>query len=230
MPQTPSQTSQMQTRLNKTSTPQAPSLSDIKTLIEGIMTEKLSPLEKKMDTVADSLKMIVLRMEKIEAKHKEMENRCKRIEEHQMNILSEIEERDRRKTNLVISGIPEKEDGTAENRREWDDGRVEDLFQALTDFDDDDFKKTYRIGRTDAKKPRLLKVICRNDEVKRDVLTRAKDLRSKSGFEGIYVNADQTPLQQRQSKALREEFKRRKDLGEDVILRHGKIVARQNFQ
>jgi len=226
MPQTPSQ---IQTRSNSNTTSQA-SLNDIKNLIETIMTEKLSPLEKKMDAVSDSLKMIISRMEEIEGKYKEMESRCKRIEEDQMNILSEIEERDRRKANLVISGVPEKEDGAVKERQEWDESRVGELFQFLAELDSDDFKKTYRIGRADAKKPRLLKVICRNDEIKRDMLTKAKDLRSKPVFAGVYVNPDQTPLQQRQGKALREEFKRRKNLGEDVILRHGKIVARQDFQ
>lgn len=226
MPQTPSQ---RQTRSNSNPSSLA-SLSDIKSLIEAVLTEKLGSLEKKMDTMTDSLKLIISRMEEIEAKYKEMERRCNKIEEHQMNIFSEIEDRERRKNNIVISGVPEKEDGNAEERKEWDEEKAEKLFDELAGLNSEDFMKTYRIGKTDSKKPRLLKVICRNDEIKRDLLTKAKDLRSMSGYEGVYVNPDQTPLQQRQSKALREEYKRRKELGEEVLLRRGKIISRQNFQ
>lgn len=169
-------------------------------------------------------------MEVMEGKHTEMESRCRKLEEQQENILLEIEERERRKTNLIISGIPEKEDGNVKERREWDDEKVDSLFRGLADLDNDDFTKTFRIGRADARKPRMLKVVCRNEETKRDVLSKAKDLRSMPGYEAVYVNPDQTPLQQRQSKALRAEYARRKNLGEDVILRHGKIISRQNFQ
>lgn len=202
----------------------------MKTLMETILTDKLGSLEKKIDNVTDSLKMIISRIEDIEGKYKEVQSRCKRIEEQQMDIFSEIEERERRKTNLVISGILEKEDGNVQERIRWDEENVCRVFEDLAGLDSGDFTKTYRLGKTDSRKPRLLKVVCRNYETKREILTKAKELRSKAGYEGVYVNPDQTPLQQRQSKAVREEYKRRKDLGEDVLLRRGKIVSRENFQ
>ena len=196
--------SQRQTRSNSTPSTH-PSLSDINSLIEAILTEKLGSPEKKMDTMTDSLRLIMARMEEIEGKYKEMERRCNKLEEHQVNIFSEIEDRDRRKNNLVISGLPEKDDGNASERKKWDQEKTKEFFEDLAELDEDDFIKTFRIGKTDSKKPRLLKVICRNEEVKRDLLMKAKDLRSMPSYEGVYVNPDQTPLQQRQSKALREE-------------------------
>lgn len=228
MPQTPSQ---MRTRSNSNPTSAVTvTLSDVKNLMETVLTEKLGSLEKKIDSVVDSLKMVITRMEKIEGKHKEIESRCRRIEEDQMNIFSELEERERRKTNLVVTGVPEREDGTVKERMEWDEEKVKSLFQDLAELDRGDFTKTYRLGRVDSRKPRPLKIVCRSDEIKRKILMKAKDLRSMSTYEGTYVNPDQTPLQQRQSKALREEYKRRKTLGENVLLRHGKIISRQNFQ
>ena len=202
----------------------------MKAMMESILTEKLGSLEKKIDNVTDSLKMIITRMENIERKYKEVESRCNKIEEQQMDTLTEIEERERRRANLVISGVPEKEDGSVQDRIEWDEEKVERLFADLAGLEGDEITKAYRLGKTDSRKPRLLKVICKSLDAKREILTKAKELRSKPGYEGIYVNTDQTPLQQRQSKAVREEYKRRKDLGEDVLLRRGKIVSRQDFQ
>lgn len=225
MSQTPTE---RQTRSNSKPNSHA-SLTDIKTLMETILTDKLGSLEKKIDNVTDSLKMIISRIEDIEGKYKEVESRCKRIEEQQMDTFSEIDERERRKVNLVISGIEEKEDGNVQERIEWDEEKVEELFEDLAGLDSDDFVKTLRLGKTGTKKPRLLKVVCKNYETKRKILTKAKELRSKAGYKGIYVNPDQTPLQQRQSKSVREEYKRRKDLGEDVVISKNKVVARQHF-
>ena len=73
------------------------------------------------------------------------------------------------------------------------------------------------------------KVICLDSATKRKVLLRAKNRRSIPSYKDVYVNPDLTPLQQRQSKELREEIKRKKNSGKDVIIRGGKIISRENF-
>ena len=59
------------------------------------------------------------------------------------------------------------------------------------------------------------------------LLRRAKELRNTSEHRGrVYVNPDQTKRQRELSKALRNELRARRDLGEDVVIRHGKIVSK----
>ena len=43
-----------------------------------------------------------------------------KMKENYDNIIAEVESRDRRKTNLILSGLPEKEDGTADERKQSD--------------------------------------------------------------------------------------------------------------
>ena len=108
--------------------------------------------------------------------------------------------------------------------------QVNALFSNLIDLNDNVVKSTYRIGNTNSSKPRLLKVVCRDIDTKRALLSRAKHLRSAPNYKNVYLNTVLTPLQQNENKILREELKRRRDFEEDLIIRHGKIVSRKIFQ
>ena len=193
------------------------------------ISEELTSLAKKVDTVSDSQKLILSRMNEMEAKSKDLEKKWEKTQEFQRNLLAEIDERDRRRPNLMISGIPEKTEGSAAERKDFDNEQVEALFHNLDrDLGCDDILKSFRVGKSDSK-PRLLKVICLDSATKRKVLTKAKTLRTIASYKDVYVNPDLTPLQQKQNKDLREELKRRKNSAEDVVLRGGKVSLRENF-
>lgn len=226
MPNTPSQ---RQTRSNSNPNPTI-TLSDIKTLIETALNKKMDPLEKKLDKLTDSINVIFTRMDEIERKYSELENRCREIEEEKVIMFAEMEERQKRKANLIVSGIPEKENGSVEERRRWDEASIKALLHDLNNFASDAVVATHRIGKTDSRKPRLLKIVCRNVETKRTMLMHAKNLRSIDHYKGVYINPDMTPLEQNQNRTLREECKRRRAIGEDVLIKHGKVVSRQNFR
>ena len=225
MPLTPSQ---RQTRSNSNPN-NAVTLADIKLLIESSVPKMMASLEEKIDRLATSLSTVLARMDDIDKKYVDIEQRCRRIEEEQINVFTEIADRRRREPNLIISGIPEEENGTVDERRRWDEKRVESLLQDLNSFNSNIIASVHRIGRITSRKPRLVKVVCRNVEAKRSVIAEAQKLRRMPGYGNVYVNPDQTPLEQSQSKALRGEYNRRKACGEDVIIRHGKIISKQNF-
>ena len=74
-----------------------------------------------------------------------------------------------------------------------------------------------------------LKVILKSTENQELLIKSASRLSKLPGaheFRKVFIKPDLTPLQQSQEKALRFELKRRRDAGEDVILRRGKIVTR----
>lgn len=62
-------------------------------------------------------------------------------------MLDEMEDRLRRKKSLIISGIPEQTEGSAEERIETDKTTVEDLPVNLSELSDDDISRIHRIGR-----------------------------------------------------------------------------------
>ena len=89
-----------------------------------------------------------------------------------------------------------------------------------------------RIGplNTNSSRPRLLRVKCETMEEKLSILRLSKKLRDCEEYKGIYVNPDLTLKQRELGKIQRQELKRRRDAGEDVVIRRGQIIAKQNFQ
>ena len=88
-----------------------------------------------------------------------------------------------------------------------------------------------RIGKPRPDKPRLLKVIFPDVSTKMTILRNKKALRSSNCNKNVFINDDQTPLQQQQSKLLRAELKRRRDAGEeDAVVYRNKVVLRKKIK
>ena len=92
--------------------------------------------------------------------------------------------------------------------------------------DDLEVTDVSRIGQAHESRPRLLRFKCNDRGSRMSLLRKAKELRNTSEHRGVYVNPDQTKRQRELSKALRNELRARRDLGEDVVIRHGKIVSK----
>lgn len=62
---------------------------------------------------------------------------------------------------------------------------------------------------------------------KSEVLRQARRLRTVDNpdLKKVYINPDLTPIQQREDRALRVELKSRRQAGEKVIIRGGRIVT-----
>ena len=92
-----------------------------------------------------------------------------------------------------------------------------------------------RIGRISDTRPRLLRFKCSSTKEKAEVLRLSKKLRSTQDYYNkVFVNPDLTLLQRKRDKQLRDEVKRRREEGEEVYIRRGRIVnkanAFENFQ
>ena len=195
------------------------------------VTDALGSLQAKMCGVEGTLLKVLETQKRQDDEIKKLKEDVLKMEENHTSIIAEIEDRDRRKANLIVSGLQEMKEGTVEERRKWDLAKVHALFSNLDVAKEhtQGISSTFRIGRLSLVKPRLLKVVCANAESKRALLLKAKSLRGKEEYKYVYVNPDLTPAQQAQSKELREELRRRRNLGEDVIIRHGAIVPKENF-
>ena len=132
-----------------------------------------------------------------------------------------------RRLNLMVSGIVEKTNGTVEERKEYDEECITNLLNKIG-LHDCSFHGARRIGKANPDKPRLIRVTCSNADEKRSILKNARKLRSLTQFSKVFINSDLTPMQQKEQRLLREELKRRRIAGENVRIRHGKIVVTDN--
>ena len=202
-------------------------LPQIESLLERMKREIVDMLKNEVDKQTVLVKALLKQVEELSAKNAVLEKKCIKLEENMVKtstvILEEINDRDRRRKNLVISGIAESTSGSIEEKNR-DKERVNCLLKELSIDGDEILRRIHRIGKQVEGRDRLLRVVCCDEESKIGVLRQAKLLRNTS-FKKVYINPDLTKTQREERKRLREELKRRKDVGEDVTIRYGRIVA-----
>jgi len=143
------------------------------------------------------------------------------------SIAEELQERERKKNNLIIFNLPEATEGSINDRIEADNKKLTEM-RGLMDLEKRPTEpiKLVRLGRT-SNKPRPLVVSFSSSDigVKYNMLGNAKNLRN-SIYSKVSIRPDLTKMQQINSKSLREELLRRRDAGEDVVIRKGIIVSK----
>ena len=83
----------------------------------------------------------------------------------------------------------------------------------------------YRIGKLDESKPRPLRIVVKSLDGKKEILSRAKDLKNAENFKRMFISPDLTRKQQKVDKELRTELKKFREQGESTAkIKYGKIV------
>ena len=192
--------------------------------------------DRKLGPLLGYITEIRTKIQELNETVKRVQDKCSKLEEERRNddeaIFREFEERYRRRKCIIISGLNESS-GSLEERRKSDRDAVEELVQEIGVNDMDLVAdQVSRIGplNTNSSRPRLLRVKCETMEEKLSILRLSKKLRDCEEYKGIYVNPDLTLKQRELGKIQRQELKRRRDTGEDVVIRRGQIIAKQNFQ
>lgn len=241
MPNTPSQKSHV-----SSSNPQKLSLSDLKALIETSKHEILNTVRLEHAKLNDVIASLLSKVETLENKNAELEKRCRqletansqllnkttdgmKIEEKLTSIYNECEDRKLRESNLIIAGIEEEKEGTVDERIVKDKDKVKKVLSFLS-VEEGSFTNVIRIGKPTNGKPRLLRVKMRNVELKKRTLVSSKKLRTSESYRQVYINPDYTKNEQEIQKKLRENLKKLRANGEDVIIFRGKIIKREEKQ
>lgn len=218
-------------------------LSDIKDLIESSKKELLKAAEQETEKLKNCINQLKLRIESLERsneallkKNGQMEAEIEELKSERRQEVSdladELQQRVFRQNNLIISGVAEKNEGSVHDRKAHDVSFCEKLCSELGVTGD--FEEISRIGRNEiGAKPRLIRVKCKATNLKQSILRNSKKLKDLPAYRGIFINSDRTRLQQKNDKALREELKRRRNCGENVIIFNNKIInisERPNFR
>lgn len=232
------------TRSNSTSS--SITLEDIRQLITAAKQEIISNTNEKFDDINRKLTELTNRVHQLEESvlsvKQDNESQAKEIDclktqvwclkDMPTFVLNEVEDRNRRRLNLMISGIPECSSGSVEERKVFD----EKNFSSMTaEIGVNDTKPTniIRIGRATGDRPRLMKATFHSPELRDEILRKGKFLRNSTNFPRSYINPDLTITQRQENKSLRDELRQRKAVGEKVMIRGGKVVEirdGQNFQ
>ena len=208
----------------------------MKSLLESFKNDLKQEINKVNERIEDLFK----RVDAVDARNRALEDWCNRLQSQLDSrpivsvpvfddVLKEGEERHRRRKYIVISGVEEHESGSFEERRAKDAETVTRIAEQLQ-IANLEIKEISRIGKIDSSRPRLLRCKCKSVDERNSLLRKARLLRDSEHFKGVYVNADQTLLQRKANRELRNELRRRREEGEDVVINRGKIVPKSSFQ
>ena len=212
-------------------------LADIKTLIEDLRTDVINTLKDEVSKLKDTIASLQMQVQGLEDKNRflqckfdsfdaELQSLKERPVDFIEAVTSEVENRSRRRCNIVISGLPES---SSDDPEESDQSMCADIMTAVS-CDTDGFVNVNRIGKPNKTRPRLLKVQCKNFEFRNQLLRRAKELRKYGKYKDIFINPDRTPLEQKHFKELLSELKERKELNENVVIFRNRVVHRRDVK
>ena len=223
--------------------PRAPS-DDLETLLQKNRFEIIQALKPEFNAIHGKLSTLDERINKFESsltslvtKQNIQDEKIEKITNDLNNALSclasetsnEVHQRLLRCKNVMIAGLEDQATGSVEERKEKDEEDVENILEALEE-EDVDVSSIRRVGRAKGDGKKMLKVEFSSEEEKRRVLRKAKSLRHKPDYKTVFINPDRTILQQKEFRLLREELKRRKENGEDVVISKSKVVAKSSLQ
>jgi len=157
------------------------------------------------------------------------------VSERVQDTRSEEAEVEKRKTNVIVHGLPES-DATELDDKECDDaGQVGMLLNELK-CDHAEVSQVVRLGSRElaasdgtTRKPRPVKLVLKTEEQKLDILRNSKNLRwrEEGGWKNVFIHADLTLKQRELRRKLVSEMKTRKENGEtDLIIVNGRIVKK----
>ena len=177
-----------------------------------MMDKKSKEMEAAIKTNTDTLKVVVDDVKEIKKTAKQDRENAKKdkedmIQQATSRISEELTEREARKGNVVIYGLPEPPPTITAGgvRMEADKEAVSDLFNALKmTAEEEDIKFVVRIGKQSDQagaNPRPLKINFRNLKIREQLFNRARKLPSTS-FNNISIVPDLTDQQRREDKEM----------------------------
>ena len=147
----------------------------------------------------------------------------------------EEDDKNRRKTSVIIHGVKQAEATDSEERIKEDEDAMQQVLHQI-ECDDVSVSQIIRLGRRPDgpdTKPRPIKMVLSSEEAKVKVLVNAKNLRSKKegGLNHVFIHQDLTPKERQARKILAAELKDRIAKGEkDLTIVNGKIVVKKPSQ
>lgn len=138
------------------------------------------------------------------------------------DVLDELNERMNRVNNVIVYNVPESTSASLTERIENDKIEIQKVFNIVEKEElTNDMVKVIRIGRAGGDRPRPVKLVFSNNNAVKDILKNKKRLHN-SPFK---ISSDLTKMQRKLNSDTWNNFKRRRDSGEDVYVRYRNGMA-----
>nr|CAH7757456.1 unnamed protein product [Callosobruchus chinensis] len=133
-------------------------------------------------------------------------------------VIQEISERNERKRNIIILGVPEQDPvHDSATRVAKDKTEVSNILRAVTPALAGLDVKPIRLGKPTPGKHRLIKVTLKEDNQVIELLRAAKNLKGNPAYKSISIFPDRTPMQIDNYKKLKLELDQRTANGEQNL-------------
>ena len=178
------------------------------------MTQRIENMEMKTTKVKEGLEGVEKEVVSGMAKAKE---------EVKKDVNREMEERDERSQNLVIYGMEETTDGTAEERKENDKKKVKEVMEGIGV--EGEVEVRFRAGRRQEEpnpRPRPLIITFKDDECRAQVLRNARKLARIPNLKSIFVATDMTWAQREEARKMERERREEAERKTEEANREGK--------
>ncbi len=199
---------------------------DVEKQPNQIMSQQLTNMMQMMTSILE-------RLDKIERNHsmdKEIEDL---VEAKVQETVAEMQEKEKRKLNLVIFNLPESQGVSKEEVKENDTKSIQNIVNSIlpeTEAKEIKIKDPVRLGPANlGKKPRILKFSVNSEEAKNSIIKNAVKVNKKetANKDKVYINPDYTNKERDLNKKLRQELKERIGKGEEnLVIRNWKVVER----
>ena len=178
---------------------------------ESLFAGSLADINSKLDQLVKGFADIQLEKQNSE------EILDKRIEEKVKEVIFEEKEKEKRKLNLIAFHVPEAATGSTKmERMTHEQLYLNDILSELKVAAE--IEDIVRLGKEVEGKARPLKFKVKTVEVKKEILSEAKELKN-NGNETmckVFICPDRTPKQREENRKLVAELKRRRNAGEEV--------------
>lgn len=133
-------------------------------------------------------------------------------------IIQEITDRNARKNNIIIYGIPENTSADRNEKILHDTQQVTEVIKCILP-DTESTYKPIRLGKFDANrtKPRPIKITLSTTNNAHDIIHNAHKLKSQRELNSVRVSLDKTPKQQEYYRKLKAELSKRTSDGENNL-------------
>nr|CAH7714010.1 unnamed protein product [Callosobruchus chinensis] len=129
-------------------------------------------------------------------------------------IITEVEERSKRRKNLVIFGVPEQDQSLSNNDQvSRDVTNTVEILRVMNRDIDAQAIKPIRLGKHVEGKSRPIKVYFGSEQQVTQIIHNARALRN-SRYKKVSVSYDRTPRQQAHYKRIKEQLQERENAGE----------------
>lgn len=133
------------------------------------------------------------------------------------DLVLELSEREKRKKNLMVFGVPESLATTSADRKRADSEFIVGFISQLCGEVDLSQIGVYRVGTRIETKTRPIKINFKTEDSVQMIIRKANIIRSLPEYERLSVSFDRTPSQQRQYRLIRQQLDDRRKSGEQNL-------------